>query len=85
MVLQREQGEEKEAGCADVSADETVPAVSALTRMTSQCADTFSCSLNVVRMARIKQPRTIKNLQTHKGKRSVTVTHTCRTHKQAQL
>lgn len=39
-----------------------------LTSMTSQCADTFSCSLNVVSMARIKQPRTIKNLQTHKRK-----------------
>lgn len=37
-----------------------------LTRITSQCADIFSCSLNVVSMARIKQPRTIKNLQRHK-------------------
>ena len=38
--------------------------------MTSQCADTFSCSLNVVRMARIKQPRTIRNLQTHNNRQS---------------
>lgn len=37
-----------------------------LTRITSQCADTFSCSLNVVSTARIRQPSTIKNLQTHK-------------------
>ncbi len=37
-----------------------------LTRITSQCAESFSCSLNVVKIDRIRHPKTIRNLEIQK-------------------